>query len=255
MAQLNLDIPELLPRTPKEALARGIDRYFTGKQCPKGHVTWRYVNKKKGGGGPCNLCVCPSSPDSWAAQNKEKRREAVNRYARSERNLVRSAKHREDNREHLRKYHAAWRRGEVGNKGGNAYRDSKRIYFNEWRNNKLTNDPRYKAVKSLRDRLYSAMKNRDKRKTASLIKLVGCTKEQLVSHIETQFEDGMSWDNYSWKTWHIDHIKPIATFKDPQDPACWHYTNLRPRWAQENIAAGARLRWDLEQQKKGQAAA
>lgn len=52
----------------------------------------------------------------------------------------------------------------------------------------------------------------------------------------------MNWDNYNWETWHIDHIKPIVTFEDPEDPECWHYTNLRPRWAKENIAAGAGLR-------------
>ena len=38
-----------LPRTPKEAVALGLNKYFTGKPCPRGHISWRYVNKKKGG--------------------------------------------------------------------------------------------------------------------------------------------------------------------------------------------------------------
>ena len=41
----------------------------------------------------------------------------------------------------------------------------------------------------------------------------------------------MSWDNHSFKGWHIDHIKPIASF-DLSDPeqlkACCHYTNMQP---------------------------
>ena len=33
---------------------------------------------------------------------------------------------------------------------------------------------------------------------------------QLKEHIEKQFVDGMSWDN--WGEWHIDHIKPVSKF-------------------------------------------
>ena len=225
-----------MPRSRPEAKALGAKFYFTGKPCKHGHISYRYT------AGPCFACVSSASHTSWAAQNREKRREAVNRYGRSERNLERSAQFREANRERLREYHEAWRRGEVGENGADTFRDSKRAYFNAWRSDKMANDPRYKAIKSLRDRLYGALKATGKRKTASLVKLVGCTREELVAHIEAQFEEGMSWTNYNWETWHIDHIRPIATFEDPEDPACWHYSNLRPRWCLENIRAGAGLR-------------
>ena len=48
----------------------------------------------------------------------------------------------------------------------------------------------------------------------------------------------MSWDNWSIKGWHIDHIRPCSSFdlSDPtQQKECFHYTNLQPLWASENL--------------------
>jgi hypothetical protein len=66
--------------------------------------------------------------------------------------------------------------------------------------------------------------------------------EQLRQHLEAQFTDGMSWDNYGRDGWHIDHIRPCASFDltDPeQQRQCFHYTNLQPLWAADNIRKGA----------------
>ncbi len=46
----------------------------------------------------------------------------------------------------------------------------------------------------------------------------------------------MTWDNYG--EWHIDHIKPCALFdftKEEQQRECFHYTNLQPLWAKDNM--------------------
>jgi hypothetical protein len=48
----------------------------------------------------------------------------------------------------------------------------------------------------------------------------------------------MSWDNYGIAGWHIDHIKPCCTFDLTdleQQKQCFHYTNLRPLWAKDNL--------------------
>jgi hypothetical protein len=70
---------------------------------------------------------------------------------------------------------------------------------------------------------------------------VGCTPEFLKQYLASQFQPGMSWDNHG--AWHIDHRKPCASFDltDPaQQKACFHYTNLQPLWAEENLRKGSR---------------
>ena len=68
--------------------------------------------------------------------------------------------------------------------------------------------------------------------------LLGCTYKEARLHLESQFTDGMSWDNYGMYGWHIDHIIPCASFdlSDPeQQRQCFHYTNLQPLWAEDNL--------------------
>jgi len=68
-------------------------------------------------------------------------------------------------------------------------------------------------------------------------------KYELASHIESQFVEGMSWDNIS--EWHIDHIRPVSSFTfksmdDPEFKACWALDNLQPLWAFDNLSKGAK---------------
>jgi len=70
--------------------------------------------------------------------------------------------------------------------------------------------------------------------------------KQLVHHLEQQWIAHMSWQNYG-STWHIDHIRPVASFGyiSPEYDdwlKCWGLNNLQPLWAKENIKKGAQ--WD-----------
>jgi len=70
-------------------------------------------------------------------------------------------------------------------------------------------------------------------------KLVGYTLEDLKKHLEKQFDDKMSWNNYG-TYWHLDHKIPKSWFnyKTPEDPdfkKCWALENLQPLEAKENL--------------------
>jgi hypothetical protein len=86
----------------------------------------------------------------------------------------------------------------------------------------------------LRSRLIGGIKGNFKQSTT--IELLGCSIEKLKQHLESKFKPGMSWSNYG--KWHIDHIKPCARFdlsKPNEQKKCFHYTNLQPLWAEENL--------------------
>lgn len=98
-------------------------------------------------------------------------------------------------------------------------------------------DPQFRLLHKLRARLGMALKG--KKKSASTMKLVGCSISHLKEHLEKQFIPGMTWANQG--KWHIDHMMPCASFElsDPeQQRQCFHYTNLQPMWSKENISKG-----------------
>lgn len=85
---------------------------------------------------------------------------------------------------------------------------------------------------------------RNGKETKSWRVLVDYTPSELCKHLESQFIEGMSWENYG--EWHIDHIIPVSAFNfsTPQDidfRRCWSLKNLRPLWARENISKGNNL--------------
>ena len=104
---------------------------------------------------------------------------------------------------------------------------------------KRNTDVNSRILHNLRNRLYHSLKGN--RKSDTTMNLVGCSREKLKAHLESKFKDNMSWANYG--KWHIDHIKPCASFdlSKPEDQKeCFHYTNLQPLWAIENITKGSK---------------
>jgi hypothetical protein len=114
---------------------------------------------------------------------------------------------------------------------------SKKKYI--YKKKKLKNDPVFKLIETLRHRVYLAVKDKNAIKQYKYKEYIGCSRAELINHLEKQFKPGMTLRNHG--KWHIDHIKPCAAF-DKTDPKwelkCFHYTNLQPLWAHENIKKG-----------------
>jgi len=121
---------------------------------------------------------------------------------------------------------------------------------NKWYHERGKFNLQFVISERLRGRLRRALRNGrnpNASKTTSVLKLIGCSVEQLIIHLEAQFQEGMSWDNYG--DWHIDHIRPCNSFdlEDPREQeACFHFTNLQPLWGRDNILKGDKLTADTE---------
>ena len=112
-------------------------------------------------------------------------------------------------------------------------------YLSKYEKKRRKIDPNFKLIKNMRTRIWFALKR--KYKSKSTIKLLGCSVEECWQHLESKFQPGMTRENHG--LWHVDHIRPCALFdlKCPvQQLACFHYTNLQPLWAIDNIKKGAK---------------
>ena len=101
----------------------------------------------------------------------------------------------------------------------------------------------FRIRSNLSSRLAMAVR-KGRGKAASTLELVGCSLAELRDHLQSLFQAGMTWESYGHKGWHIDHIRPCASF-DLTDPAqqrvCFHFTNLQPLWAKDNLRKSAKL--------------
>lgn len=200
----------------------------------------------------CSQKCCQARADrDFKRRNADKLRErsklAARRY-RAEWDEETRAKKREEVRENNKKWYYALSEEERRERSRRQYencdKERKRKLARKNRRKKYKNNENYKMRCVLRQRVRAALLNQSTTKFAPTMEMLGCTIEELRAHIEAQFEPWMTWDNWAHDTWHIDHIKPCASFDltDPeQQRECFHYTNLRPLEATENMRKHARL--------------
>jgi hypothetical protein len=117
--------------------------------------------------------------------------------------------------------------------------------YNALQRERRKNNPQFAVSSNLRSRLNTALRAKNASKSTSTIDLIGCTVAFLMLHIEKQWLPGMTWANRGHRgaVWHIDHIVPCDAYDltDPeQQRRCFHYSNLRPLWAVENVRKSAK---------------
>ena len=89
----------------------------------------------------------------------------------------------------------------------------------------------------LRKAVENAFNRIKKNKPARTLELLGCTWEEARLHIESLFQEGMTWENHGLgdDKWHIDHIRPVCSFEDHELHLMNHISNLRPLWQKDNF--------------------
>jgi hypothetical protein len=104
---------------------------------------------------------------------------------------------------------------------------------------KRREEPAFRVRAALHTRLRQVLSEVGVRKSLFMKNIVGCSHKELLSHLESTWVDGMSWQNYGWGDgkWVIDHVVPCAAFDltdVEQQKKCFHHTNLRAMWWKDN---------------------
>ena len=204
-----------------------------------------------------------TSEDKKKAARRESRRAASARY--NARNKIKAKEYREKNSERIktydkkrysenvekvRLYHKNYyiENVEIVKIKNRKYQienvEKVRIYKSNYKKNRLKIDPLFKMVCNLRRRVQIALKRQSTKKSIKTEELLGASIEIVWNHIESQFKEGMTRENYGHIGWHIDHIIPCASFDlsdSEEQKKCFHYTNLQPLWWWENLSKGNKI--------------
>ena len=95
-------------------------------------------------------------------------------------------------------------------------------------------DELYKFKTDIRKVVYSAFKRKGHDKNFKSRQILGEEWGVIKDYIESQFSEGMTWDNYG--EWVFDHKIPISICQtDEEVIRLNHYTNFQPLWHKDNL--------------------
>jgi hypothetical protein len=100
---------------------------------------------------------------------------------------------------------------------------------------KYHTDFNFKVAHNLRKHLRKILK--ENKQTKKALELLGCSREFFIKWLQFCFEINMTVENHG-KIWHIDHVVPCSVFdlsKEEEIKKCFHWTNMKPMLAAENI--------------------
>jgi len=126
------------------------------------------------------------------------------------------------------------------------YPEKSRLYYKNRFHKKFRNDIAYRLRHNLGTRIFKYIKGMKSEKGKDKIAgIIGCSLNELKQHLEKQFTEGMTWDNYGngKNKWSVDHIIPLCKFdyNNKEDfIKAMHYTNIQPLQNSLNCGKG---RW------------
>lgn len=165
----------------------------------------------------------------WRKDNTEKTIDYSRKYYQknAEERKAFARNYRVENPEKVKAAHAKWM------KENPEKLNSKR---RERRAKRVVEDLDWKFRQTLRQRVSKSLKS-NKNSTTEVY--LGATIDTAREHIESLFEEGMSWSNNTTTGWHIDHIIPSNLFDYSNQRhilASNNYLNLQPLWYHVNTS-------------------
>lgn len=220
---------EELPRTRKAAKDIASRYYNTGLPCVNGHLADRKTND--GHCVECNKHRAQTEKYKEKARRNSKKTHAKNRDENLAKMKVRNVAYYQKNKEKIKAATLKYQRDNA---------KERTAYKKAWRKEKANSDPAFKMTLVARRMLHRALGISGQRKYKRTFDYLGYTSEELASHLERQFRDGMTWANYG--EWHIDHTESLKSMTtrgitDPRELNA--LSNLQPLWALDNLKKGA----------------
>ncbi len=174
------------------------------------------------------------NPEYWNKQNRasyakhaEKRRQYRKEYIRKFPDKV-----RQSNQKQLEKRYASGK----AQKYNRQYREKNKTKLRAYERNYRKTDINRNIGQKLRNRINAVLRYNQKSKSTE--ELLGCNVSELAVHLQSRFEEGMTWEKFLAGEIHIDHIVPCVLFdlSLPEEQAeCFHFSNLQPLWATDNL--------------------
>ncbi len=214
-----------------EANVLDLKYYFTGLKCKNGHIDKRRVSNSD-----CMSCR-KERGERYKIDNREKVLARNKRYRENnkDKTLAYQVKNKERIAKNKREY--ALENADKVKEYQEKWRNDNKLKIREYVNDKNKNDTHRKTCNISRSLLGRVLKLTGKKKKLKTCEILGYTAKELRDHIESLFQDGMTWENHG--EWHIDHIYPISLLikqgvNDPAQINC--LLNLQPLWAGDNLA-------------------
>ena len=236
----------------EQAKERGLKRYYTGSPCRHGHLVERQTSD-----GRCIECRDINSKIQYEKSREERLKRRKEYYQENKaKTLAKINEYYMNNKEEILEYKKKWYSENIDKikiLQKQYYEDNKEEisrYKKDWteKNRDNLNEKRrcrYKTDEKVKMKVFMGRCVRDilVNKLKTTVEILGYTPEDLVEHLENQFDSEMSWDNYGVYGWHVDHIIPVDYYlkSGVTDPAIVNaLSNLQPMWASENLSKGAK---------------
>ena len=220
-------------------------------KCGEEKALCEFSKQRGGKDGLQNRCrVCAKA---YRQANKEKIAEQNKAYrqANKEKIAEQDKAYKQANKEKIAERRKAYRKAnkEKIAERGKTYYEANKDKIIEWGTaydkKRMANDPAFKMKRRVGSSVRKALKNQGKTKGGSTFSALPYAPQDLVEHLEKQFDEKMNWDNYG-TYWHLDHIYPqsllpYSSLEDENFQKCWALDNLQPLEAIENLKKGSRV--------------
>ncbi len=208
---------------------------FKCNKCLESKHPHEFYSDKTRKSGYSRWCKCCMNKQNrkWKSFNKDRIKSYMKDYRSENQDQIKitSSQYRQKKATDIRKAEKHYRL-----KNKDKLKTWKRNYYHTV----LKFDPEWKLLQYNRKVLNKYLKDKKDRPTKDFI---GCTIQELKLYLESQFTEDMSWENYG-EHWHVDHVIPCKLFdlNVPEERLkCFHYSNLQPLRASENMSKQDKL--------------